>query len=54
MILKKGVLYKLYIHSEVRYHQLVLPQRYHQNILTALYDTMGQQGIEYTLHLLRE
>ena len=54
MILKKGVLYKLYIHSEIRYHQLVLPQRYHQNILTALYDPMDHQGIEHTLDLLRE
>ena len=30
LILKDGVLHRLYIHNDVEYHQLVLPQRYHK------------------------
>ena len=30
LILKDGVLHHLYIHNNVEYHQLVLPQRYHK------------------------
>ena len=30
LILKQGVLHRLYIFNEMEYHQLVLPQRYHQ------------------------
>ena len=30
LILKDGVLHHLYIHNDVEYHQLVLPQRYHK------------------------
>ena len=33
LILKDGVLHCLYIHNDVEYHQLVLPQRYHKKIL---------------------
>ena len=38
----------------MEYHQLVLPQRYHRKVLTALHDHMGHQGIDQTLDLLRE
>ena len=38
----------------MEYHQLVLPQRYHRKVLTALHDHMGHQGIDRTLDLLRE
>ena len=54
LILKQGVLHRLYIFNEMEYHQLVLPQRYHHKVLTALHDHMGHQGIDQTLDLLRE
>ena len=54
LILKQGVLHRLYIFNEMEYHQLVLPQRYHCKVLTALHDHMGHQGIDRTLDLLRE
>ena len=38
----------------MEYHQLVLPQRYHRKVLTALHDHMGYQGIDQMLDLLRE
>ena len=54
LILKQGILHRLYIFNEIEYHQLVLPQRYHRKVLTALHDHMGHQGIDRTLDLLRE
>ena len=54
LILKQGVLHRLYIFNEMEYHQLVLPQRYHRKVLTALHDHMGHQGVDRTLDLLRE
>ena len=54
LILKQGVLHRLYIFNEMEYHQLGLPQRYHCKVLTALHDHMGHQGINRTLDLLRE
>ena len=54
LILKQGVLHRLYIFNEMEYHQLVLPQRYHRKVITALHDHMGHQGIDRTLDLLRE
>ena len=41
LILKQGVLHRLYIFNEMEYHQLVLPQRYHRKVLTALHDQHG-------------
>ena len=46
LILKQGVLHQLYIFNKIEYHQLVLPQRYHHKILTALHNHMGHQGID--------
>ena len=54
LILKQGVLHRLYIFNEMEYHQLVLPQRYHRKVLTALHNHMGHQGIDRTLDLLQE
>ena len=54
LILKQGVLHRLYIYNEMEYHQLVLPQRYHRKVLTALHDHMGHQGIDRMLDLLQE
>ena len=54
LILKDGVLHRLYIHNDVEYHQLVLPQRYHKKILQSLHNDHGHQGIDRTLDLLRE
>ena len=52
LILKQGILHRLYIFNEIEYHQLVLPQRYHRKVLTALHDHMGHQSIDRTLDLL--
>ena len=54
LILKDGVLHCLYIHNNVEYHQLVLPQRYHKKILQSLHNNLGHQGIDRMLDLLRE
>ena len=54
LILKQGVLHRLYIFNEIEYHQLVLPQRFHHKILIALHDHMGHQGMDRTIDLLRE
>ena len=54
LILKDWVLHPLYIHNDVEYHQLVLPQRYHKKILQSLHNDLGHQGIDRTLDLLRE
>ena len=54
LFLKDGVLHHLYIHNDVEYHQLVLPQRYHKKILQSLHNDLGHQGIDRTLDLLRE
>ena len=53
LTLKDGVLHCLYIHYDVEYHQLVLPQRYHKKILQSLHNfPLGHQGIDRTLDLL--
>ena len=54
LILKQGVLHWLYIFNKIEYYQLVLPQRYHWKILTALHNHMGHQGIDRTMDLLQE
>ena len=54
LILKDEVLHHLYIHNDVEYHQLVLPQRYHKKIFQSLHKDLGHQGIDRTLDLLRE
>ena len=54
LILKQGILHRLYIFNEIEYHQLVLPQWYHRKVITALHDHMGHQGIDKTMDLLGE
>ena len=54
LVLKKGVLHRLYIHEDMEYHQLVLPQRLQGRVLRAIHNDMGHQGLERTLELLRE
>ena len=54
LVLKKGVLHRLYIQEDTEYHQLVLPQKLHSKILGSVHDRMGHQGVERTLELLRE
>ena len=54
LILKQGILHHLYIFKEIKYHQLVLPKRYHRKVLMALHNHMGHQGIDRTLDLLCE
>ena len=46
LLLKDGVLHCLYIHNDVEYHQLVLPQRYHKKILQSLHNNLRHQGID--------
>ena len=53
LILKKGVLHRLYIQEDIEYHQLVLPQKLQGKVLEALHDNMGHQALERTLDLLR-
>ena len=52
LILQQGVIDRLYIFNKIEYHQLVLPQRYHRKVLTALHNHMGHQGIDRILDLL--
>ena len=54
LILKKGVLHRLYIQEDIEYHQLVLPQKLQGKVLEALHDNMGHQALERTRDLLRE
>ena len=54
LILKEGVLHRLYIDQDMEFHQLVLPQRYYSKILKAVHDDMGHQALDRTLSLLRE
>ena len=54
LVLKQGVLHRLYIQEDMEYHQLVLPQRLHNKVLGSVHDNMGHQGVERTLELLRE
>ena len=53
LILKQGVLHRLYIFNEIEYHQLILPQCFHRKILIALHDHMAHQGMDHTIDLLR-
>ena len=52
LILKDGVLHRLYIHNDVEYHQLVLPQRYHKkspSVTTQRSRTSGdRQNVRFT------
>ena len=54
LVIKEGVLHRLYIDQDMEFHQLVLPQRYHSRILKAVHDDMGHQALDRTLSLLRE
>ena len=46
LILKDGILHRLYVHNNVEYHQLVFPQRYHKKVLQSLHNDLGHQGID--------
>ena len=52
LVIKEGVLHRLYIDQDMEFHQLVLPQRYHSRILKAVHDDMGHQALDRTLSLL--
>ena len=52
LTLKKEVLHRLYVSEDMKYHQLVLPQRFHSKILMSVHDDMGHQGLEKTMELL--
>ena len=54
LVLKQGVLHRLYINEDMEYHQLVLPQRLQGRVLRSVHNDMGHQGLERTLELLRE
>ena len=48
LILKKGVLHRLYIQEDIEYHQLILPQKLQNKV------NLGYQTVDRTLQLLRE
>ena len=54
LVLKKGVLHRIYISNDVETHQLVLPLEYHETVLCMLHDDYGHQGLDQTLALVRE
>ena len=54
LILKKGVLHRLYIHNDVEFHQMVLPIKYQAQVLHLLHDGQGHQGIDRTIALCWE
>ena len=54
LTLKKGVLHRLYINNDVKYHQLILPIKYQAQVLKLLHDGQGHQGLERTLALCQE
>ena len=54
LVLKQGVLHRLYINEEMEYHQLVLPQRLQGRVLRSVHNDMGHQGLERMLELLME
>ena len=54
LVLKKGVLHRIYISNDVETHQLVLPLEYHETVLHMLHDDYGHQGLDQTLALVRE
>ena len=52
LVLKKGVLHRIYISNDVETHQLVLPLEYHETVLRMLHDDYGHQGLDQTLPLV--
>ena len=54
LVLKQGVLHRIYISDDVESHQLVLPLEYHETVLGMLHDDYGHQGLDWTLALVRE
>ena len=52
--MKKAVLHRLYINSDVEYHQMVLPIKLQAQVLQLLHDGQGYQGIERTIALCQE
>ena len=54
LVLKKGVLHRIYISNDVETHQLVLPLEYHETVLRMLHDDYSRQGSDRTLALVRD
>ena len=54
LVLKQGVLHRIYISNDVESHQLVLLLEYHKTVLRMLHDDYGHQGLDWTLALVRE
>ena len=54
LILKQGVLHQIYITNDVESHHLVLSRIYHEAVLCMLHDDYGNQGLDWTLALVRE
>ena len=44
LVIKEGVLHRLYIDQDMEFHQLVLPQRYHSRILKAVHNGHGSSS----------
>jgi len=54
LTLKRGVLYRKKEDNEEEIHQLVLPMKYRDRVLSGLHDDMGHQGVDRTLSLIRD
>ena len=54
LTLKKGVLHRLYIHNDVKFHQMVLPIKFQAQMHQLLHDGQGHQGIERAIALCWE
>ena len=46
LILKKEVLHRFYIQEDIRYHQLILPQKLQSKVLETLHNNMGHQALK--------
>ena len=54
LTMKKGVLHRLCIHSDVEFHQMVLLMKFQAQVLQLLHDGQGHQWIERTIALCWE
>ena len=54
LIIKKGVLHRIYSFNDVEYHQLVLPRIYRDSVLKSVHDDFGHQSLDRCLQLIRE
>ena len=54
LYMKRGILFRHVVDPDGEIDQLVVPDSYHQEILTGLHNQVGHPGIERTTRLIRE